>query len=121
MKTSRKLLIAAQVLATLLFIYNFDRSNQVWWSWVTPLAMVILVIVNSIWFTRLVSWLIFAISFFAFMVLLSAFTLRWRFQTGFDAMPFYMSILMYVTFIYVGLGQLKILGGGSSSQPEASK
>ncbi len=118
MKKSRLLLIGAQVLAAVLFVYNFDRSGQSpWWAWLTPLAMVIFIIMNSIWFTRFISWVIFAVSFFAFMALLSAFTLRWRFEPGFNSMPFYMSIIMYVVFIYVGLGQLKILGGSQPASP----
>lgn len=112
---ARKILIGAQVLAAVLFVAGIDRTgNQSWVSWSVPLAMVILIIINSVRFTRFVSWVIFGVSFFCLLTLLSAFTLRWRLESGFTAWPFYRAMLMYTVFIYVSLGQIKLLGGGAS-------
>jgi len=113
----RKVLIGVQVLATLLFISVVSRNDQNWISWFIPLLMILLVAANSVWFTRFVSWVIFAVSFFCLLVLLSAYTLRWRLESGFDASPFHRAMLMYIAFIYVSLGQIKILGGGAPAAP----
>jgi hypothetical protein len=108
-------LIAGQLLAAILFVFNYPILSQgVWSAWFTPLAMVLLIALNSFWFTRFVSWLIFAASFFSLLILLSAFTLRWRLEAGFNPSLFYRAIIMYAVFIYVSLGQLKILGGATS-------
>ena len=110
----RKFMIGAQVAATLLFIANVGRaSSQNWLAWAVPLVTILLIVVNSVWFTRFVSWIIFSTSFFGLLVVLSAFTLRWRGETGFAPGPFYRTMAMYVAFIYVSLAQIKILGGGS--------
>ena len=111
---ARKILIGAQVLAAALFAWSVDlRGDQPWIAWAVPLALILLIVVNSIRFTRLAAWVIFGGSFFCFLVLLSAFTLRWRLEPGFEAWPFYRAMLMYVTFVYISLGQIKLLGGGS--------
>lgn len=110
----RKILVGMQIFATILFIVNFQATiNPYWASWVVPLILLLLVAVNSVWFTRFVSWVIFSVAFFALLVCLSAFTLRWRLEKGFSSAPFYRAMLFYVTLIYVSLGQIKILGGGS--------
>jgi len=110
---ARFLLIAAQLTATFLFLFQFQRGQeQHWWAWGIPLLLIVLVIINSFWFTRFVSWVVFAVAFFAFLLLLSAFTLRWRLEPGFVATPFYINIGMYVAFVYASLGQLKLLGKG---------
>jgi len=107
----RLLLILAQMTATILFIWNFEVTQSMHpVAWILPLVLIVLVIVNSFWFSRLVSWVIFSAGFFSFLVLLSAFTLRWRLETGFDSSPFYRSIIMYTAFVYVSLAQLKIRG-----------
>ena len=107
----RLLLILAQMTATILFIWNFEVAQSMHpVAWILPLVLIVLVIVNSFWFSRLVSWVIFSAGFFSFLVLLSAFTLRWRLETGFDSTPFYRSIIMYAAFVYVSLAQLKIRG-----------
>ncbi len=105
----RKILIALQLLSVFLFIWHAQTSAQ-WSSWAVPLVLLLLIVVNSIWFTRFVSWVIFAGSFFCFLVLLSAFTLRWRLEPGFAALPFYRAMLMYCVFIYVSLAQIKMFG-----------
>lgn len=107
-------LIAVQTAAALLFISNFQTlSAGHWIAWFAPLILLLLLIVNSFWFTRFVSWLVFASSFFAFMLVLSAFTMRVRAEPGFQAAPFYKAIALYVSYIYVSLGHLKILGGAT--------
>ncbi|OVE78452.1 hypothetical protein BVX98_00110 [bacterium F11] len=107
----RVLMIGISLLATILFIMNFQRgSSEHWLSFIFPMILIILVIVNYLRFTRLISWLIFAGAFFSFLVILSAFTLRWRLEAGFDPVPFYQAIGMYVAFIYVSLAQIKIMG-----------
>lgn len=106
-----------QLLAALLFIYHTSRAAEgLWLSWAVPLVLVLLIVVNSVWFTRFVSWVIFAGSFSCFLVLLSAFTLRWRLEPGFSSVPFYRAMVMYICFIYVSLAQIKILG---SSTPQS--
>lgn len=122
MKRSRLFLITAQILATILFIYNFSEARTGSpLAWITPLVMILLIVINSFWFTRFVSWLIFAVSFFSFAALLSAFTLRWRLEQGFNPVPFYRFIIMYIVFIYVGLAQMKILGGSAGHLSEVHK
>lgn len=119
MTKGRKILIAAQVLATLLFVTQYRvNAEQSWLAWFVPLTVLILIAINSAWFTRFVSWLIFSISFFGLLVVLSAFTLRWRGETAFAAAPFYQAMLMYAAFVYISLGQIKILGGASHGVPE---
>ncbi len=111
----RTLLIVAQLTATVLFMVNFDKGNNLSvMGWLVPMVLIVLVVCNSLWFTRLVSWIIFSLAFFSFLVLLSAFTLRWRLESSFQAAPFYRAMVMYVAFIYVSLGQIKILGSKSS-------
>ncbi len=85
-------------------------------SWLVPLTLVLFIVMNSIWFTRFLSWVIFSGAFFGFLVVLSAFTLRWRLEPGFSAVPFYKSLLMYSLFVYVSLAQIKILGDAQQPQ-----
>lgn len=108
-----------QVLATVLFMATFnDSRGGHWLGWFVPMTLVALVGVNSIFPSRFISWVIFAVAFFGFLVVLSAFTLRWRGETGFKPLPFYRALGMYVTFVYVSLGQLKLLvGGGKRPAP----
>lgn len=112
----RFFLIAAQLTATVLFAFHFKASpTEPWIAWAVPMVLVALVAINSIRFTRFVSWLIFAAAFFAFLVVLSAFTLRWRGEVGFNPWPFYRAMIMYIAFIYASLAQIKLLGGGQKS------
>jgi hypothetical protein len=112
MGKGRFFLIAAQLTATVLFTLQFKASPpQPIWPWAVPMLLVALVAANSIWFTRFVSWVIFATAFFAFLVVLSAFTIRFRTETGFNAWPFYRAMVMYIAFIYSSLAQIKLLGG----------
>lgn len=104
-------LIGMQTASALLFAWHVNVRNNPILSWAVPLVLLMLIIVNSIWFTRFVSWVIFAGAFFCLLVVLSAFTLRWRLEPGFSAMPFYRSLGMYALFVYVSLAQIKILGG----------
>jgi hypothetical protein len=108
---ARIFLYAAQVLVTVLFLINFQRSGDnvatIVWSFL-PLALVFLIILNSFWCTRFTSWLIFAGAFFGFLVTLSAFTVRWRIEVGFAPGPFYQSIFMFVLMVYIGLAQMKL-------------
>jgi len=107
----RGFMIGSSLLSTFLFILAFERGgNHHWISLALPLLLITLVIVNYLRFTRLVSWIIFSSGFFAFLVILSAFTLRWRLEPGFEPGPFYQAIIMYVAFIYCSLAQIKILG-----------
>ena len=111
MTKGRLFMIGASLTATILFVFNYEYSPQKYWlANVVPLVLVILSVVNFLHFTRLVAWIIFALAFFAFLVILSAFTLRWRMEEGFNPYPFYRSIIMYIAFIYVSLAQIKILG-----------
>lgn len=110
----KKVLIGMQMFATVLFIANYQTVvSPHWASWVVPLVLLLMVAINSVWFTRFVSWLIFSTAFFALLVCLSAFTLRWRLEPGFSAVPFYRAILLYTALIYISLGQIKILGGNA--------
>ena len=112
---ARKILIGGQVLATALFIMSFESSqNGNWLGWFVPMALIVLVVINSVRPTRLVCWLIFSVAFFGLLIVLSAFTLRWRVEKGFSSWPFYRAMLMYATFVYISLGQLKLNVGGSS-------
>ncbi len=114
---ARKILVAAQVAATLLFVLHYRANTSGnWMAWVTPLAILILIVINSVWFSRFGSWLIFSLAFFSLLVILSAFTLRWRLEPEFSARPFYRSLGMYTLFIYISLGQIKILGGANAAQ-----
>jgi len=107
----RLFMIGSSLTATLLFIFNYELVETQHWSAVLiPMVLIILVVVNYLRFTRFVAWVIFSLSFFSFLVLLSAFTLRWRLESGFDAAPFYRTIIMHVAFIYVSLAQIKLLG-----------
>ncbi|MCG3205171.1 MAG: hypothetical protein KCHDKBKB_01890 [Elusimicrobia bacterium] len=107
-------MILAQVLGTILFVTHYQvHGGQPVLAWIFPLIILILIIINSIWFTRFSSWLIFSMAFFGFLVVLSAFTLRWRLQPDFQSAPFYRTLLMYVIFVYISLGQIKILGSTS--------
>lgn len=112
MKT-RTILILAQVIVTALYLINFqgnDSSPNIksFAFSLIPLSLLGLIIMNSFWCTRFTSWLIFAGSFFGFMITLSAFTLRWRLEHGFNPTPFYRSIFMYVLMVYIALGQMKL-------------
>ena len=119
MTKGRKFLLAGQILATVLFISHYQaNAGQPFLTWLTPLSVLILIVINSIWFTRFTSWLIFAISFFGFLVVLSAFTLRWRLEPGMSAWPFYRAMVMYATCVYISLGQIKILGGAKYGTPK---
>ncbi len=112
MTKGRKFLLAGQILATLLFISHFHTNmNYGLAAWGVPLIVLLLIVVNSVWFSRFWSWLIFGIAFFGFLVVLSAFTVRWRTEAGMQAWPFYRAILFYATCVYISLGQIKILGG----------
>lgn len=111
----RHKLIVMYLLAAFFFAWQVRIHQNAPLSWLVPLVLFILMIVNSIWFTRFVSWLIFAGSFFCMLVILSAFTLRWRLEPDFSSTPFYKSFIMYALFVYVSLAQLKILGSGSSA------
>lgn len=117
----RKILIAGQVLATILFVYHFDNAKGGHWAgWVVPMLLIVLVAFNSVRPNRFTCWLIFAIAFFCFLTVLSAFTMRWRAEPGFNSLPFYRAMGMYVLFIYVSLGQLKIYVGGGNKPKEIS-
>ena len=110
---ARTIIILAQVLVTVLYLINYQghTSTPDTKSFVLsliPLALVGLIIINSFWCTRFVSWLIFSGAFFGFMITLSAFTLRWRLEPGFNTTPFYRSIIMYVCMVYISLGQMKL-------------
>ena len=109
---AKKILIAAELAATLLFVgsYRID-ANVPWVAWAIPLAILLLIVVNSLWFSRFTSWLIFSLAFSSLMVLLSAFTLRWRLEPAFSSAPFYRAMLMYTLFVYISLGQIKLIGG----------
>jgi len=109
----RVLLILAQVGATVLFIINFEQSgHQHWAGLLVPMVLIVMVLINSFWISRFLSWCIFSLGFFSFLVLISAFTLRWRLESGFDAAPFYRAMTMYAAFIYVSLGHLYRLKKG---------
>ena len=109
---AKKILFGAQMAATLLFVTSarIDAAGP-WIAWAAPLAILLLIVINSIWFSRLTSWLIFSLAFSALMMILSAFTLRWRLETAFSSAPFYKGMLMYTLFVYISLGQIKLIGG----------
>jgi hypothetical protein len=119
MSKGRFFMIFAMLTATALSTAQFKagsstaiaQQNSIWamLPWLVPMVLVALVAVNSIWFTRFVSWLIFATAFFAFLVVLSAFTLRFRSEAGLNAWPFYRAMVMYIAFIYSSLAQIKLL------------
>ena len=111
---AKKILIGAQVAATLLFVTSY-RINITGPSvtWAVPLAILLLIVINSLWFSRFTSWLIFSLAFCGLMMILSAFTMRWRLQTAFSPAPFYKSMLMYTLFVYICLGQIKLIGGAN--------
>ena len=105
----RAFLIGAQLAATYLFITSVRVATSTsWWGWAAPLTLLLLIVVNSIWFTRLVAWMIFSGAFFALLVVLSAFTLRWRLETHFGSEPFYKAMGMYTCMVYASLGQIKM-------------
>ena len=109
---------------TVLFLAGLERNGaQPLLAWLVPMILLILVAINSFWFTRVVSWTIFAVGFFALLAVLSAFTLRFRTETGFNAMPLYRALGMYAGFIYISLGQIKqanrrLLGGSLNGQEQ---
>ncbi len=103
-------LITLQVLSALLFAWHIKINTGAVVTWLVPLLLLVLIVINSAWFTRFVSWVIFAGSFFCLLVVLSAFTLRWRLEPGFSPIPFYKALIMYSLFVYVSLAQIKILG-----------
>lgn len=105
----RAFLIGAQLTATLLFITSVRMADATHWiAWAMPLGLLLLIVINSIWFTRLVSWVIFAGAFFSLLTVLSAFTLRWRLEDGFSSAPFYRSLGMYAAMVYASLAQIKL-------------
>lgn len=107
----RWFLIGSQLLATGIFLSILgEKNNTSVLSWLFPLILILLVLINSFWFSRLVAWMIFSGGFFGFLMVLSGFTLRWRAEPGFDAWPFYRAIIMYVAFVYISLAQIKLLG-----------
>ncbi len=109
MTKGRLFLIGAEVTAVVLFISSVSGGGEPHWSsWLVPLVLIGLLVVNSVWFSRLVSWLIFAGGFFALVIVLSAFTLRFRLEAGFEAAPFYRAMIMYAAFVYASLAQLKL-------------
>jgi hypothetical protein len=108
---AKKLLIGAQVVATLLFVTSYRINTGPAVAWAVPLVILLLIVINSMWFSRFTSWLIFSLGFGGLMIILSAFTLRWRVQTAFSAAPFYKAMLMYTLFVYISLGQIKLIGG----------
>jgi len=109
---AKRLLLATQIAATLLFISSYRINDATpWISWATPLVILILIVINSIWFTRFTSWLIFSLAFAGLMTILSAFTLRWRLDSAFSSAPFYKAMLLYTLFVYISLGQIKLIGG----------
>jgi hypothetical protein len=111
---AKKILIGAQVLATLLFVTSYRiNASTPWISWSVPLAILLLIVINSLWFSRFTSWLIFSLAFSGLMAILSAFTLRWRLETVFSSAPFYKAMAMYTLFVYISLGQIKLIGGST--------
>src|SRR4051812_37447971 len=108
----RKFLIAAQIIATVTFMSLVPRAGEAHWiTWAAPLALLLLIVVNSIWFSRLGSWVIFCGAFSALLLILSAFTLRWRLETGFQPGPFYKAMGMYAAMVYASLAQIKLNAG----------
>lgn len=105
----RAFLIGAQLAATVLFLISL-RSPMTPAAVAVPAVLIAAMVINSLAFTRLVSWFIFAAAFFSLLVVLSAFTLRWRLEPGFDPWPFYRAMGMYTAFVYVSLAQIKVLG-----------
>lgn len=111
---TRGLLIFAELVATYLFVSTIQLAEAMhWWAWALPLALLLLIVTNSIWFNRLVTWLIFSGAFFSLMVVLSAFTLRWRLEHDFNPVPFYRAMVMYGCMVYASLGQIKMNAGRS--------
>jgi hypothetical protein len=112
---AKKILLGAELMATFLFIGSYRINvNGPAVGWVMPLVILLLIVVNSVWFSRFTSWLIFALGFSGLMMILSAFTLHWRVQPVFSAAPFYKAMLMYALFVYISLGQIKLIGGRTS-------
>lgn len=101
------------MLATLLFVTSYRVGSGPWIAWTVPLMILLLIVLNSIWFSRFLSWLIFSVAFSGLMMVLSAFTLRWRLEAAFSAAPFYKAMLMYTLFVYIALGQIKLIGGAT--------
>jgi hypothetical protein len=111
---ARGVLIFCELVATYLFVSTIQLSEAMhWWAWALPLVLLLLIVVNSIWFTRLGTWVIFSGAFFALLVVLSAFTLRWRLEKNFNPMPFYRAMIMYGCMVYASLGQIKMNAGRS--------
>ena len=109
---AKKFLLGAQLLATILFVTSYRITTEgSWITWATPLCILLLIVVNSMWFSRFTSWLIFSLAFGGLLAVLSAFTLRWRLEPGFSSAPFYKAMLMYTLFVYISLGQIKLIGG----------
>jgi hypothetical protein len=114
MTKGRAFLIFAQLAATYLFISSVRVGGALpWWGWAVPLTVLLLIVINAIWFTRFVAWMIFSGAFFALLVVLSAFTLRWRLEDHFSSVPFYRAMGMYACMVYASLGQIKMNAGRS--------
>jgi hypothetical protein len=106
---AKNFLVFGQVLATVLFVTNYNSAvNGHWVGWAMPMLLIVLVAVNSMMPSRFLSWLIFSLGFMSLLMVLSAFTMRWRLEPGFSPAPFYRSMAMYLTFVYISLGQLKL-------------
>jgi hypothetical protein len=106
----RTFLIGAQLTATLLFVSTVRPASSLHWSaWAMPLVLLLLIVINSIWYTRFIAWVIFSGAFFALLVVLSAFTLRWRLENAFSSAPFYRALGMYTAMVYTSLAQIKLL------------
>ena len=118
---ARTFLIFAELVATYLFVSTIQVAESMhWWSWALPLALLLLIVINSVWFTRLAAWAIFAGAFFALLTVLSAFTLRWRLEDHFNPVPFYRAMAMYTCMVYASLGQIKMYASSlSPSSPAA--
>jgi len=104
-------MILMSLVATILFIYGFDQSpRMIWLSWGFPIVLVILMVVNFLHFTHLISWLLLAGSLFALLLVVGTTAMSGQAERGFGTTPFLQSFFMYVALIYVSLAQMKIFG-----------
>lgn len=110
------------LLATFLFIYGFGSlPNQIWLSWGVPIALVLLMVVNFLHFTRGVSWILVGGGIVALLCIGAT-----AFMAGeFKDIHFIRSVLMYGAIIYVGWAQKNIFGRpieiSSEFNPEETK